>query len=482
MKSLAPFLFLLLANPLFADGYDFSPLQGLRNAHGEVWFEISGYDIFTESFKGDINQLKTLASFKKKYKIKDIQAEYSDPQLVAPHKIIEAKKPMRNNPGVKFDLVYYLLQQPEKEITVIYFQTLAQRDVFLEQEFVKAFIADSLSGYISGDWKEDVISFAGRTVELGNACGWRSPHNFSCKGGQISWSEFSSSESAGLYLDARIAANDGGSLSVLSNDYIEVLFEDIPTIAYRVAYKQDGSYYPLIVYYVEQEIRGHYLSCILSNYGYNRNDYELSSLLQKFMSIPDVPDWAYNPLDVPQFEALSEKETEQLKRQKVHGEIRSGLTTPLGNLRNVFEMAPMLDFFFIFPVKTQMSIDFGMAFAFPIKPAPFDFGYQTTKAQSVIQGSLRYSYHHALGKNRVWSPYFGAGFSFLGTDLLKGVRDDGTEEYYSVDALDLYGGFNLRYRFIGCFVEYHHSTYSQSSKVINNFGNNSLNFGLLIHF
>jgi hypothetical protein len=489
MKSVLSFLFLLLAFPLLAGEYDFSPLQGLKNSQGDIRFEMSGYDIFAGSFKGNINQAKTIAAFKRKYKIKNIQAEYTDPQFAVPHKIIEEKAPLQNNPDIKPDAVYYLFQQSEKEIKLISFQTLAQRDIFLEQEFVKAFLADSLNGYISEDWKGEAISFAGRTVELGNACAWRSPHNFSCKGGQISWSEFSSPESAGLYLDTRIAANNNQNLSILSKDYIEVLFEDVPTIAYRVAYKLKGSFYPLIVYYLEQEVRGRYLSCVMSNYGYNRNDYELSPLLQLFMSIPTVPDWAYNQFDVPELEAPSTKEMKRLNAygKPVHIEIRPGLMTPLGNLQNVFESAPMLDLFIGgYPVNPQMSIGIGIAFSFPVKPALFDLNYENViseaKVRSVIQMSLRYRYNHSLKKDWMTSPYFGIGISSLNTNLIKQINDDGTKNYHAIDALDLYGGFSIKYKFIGCFVEYHHSAYSNSSKVINNFGNNSLNFGFLIGF
>jgi hypothetical protein len=487
MKNVLSFLFLLLAFPLLAGEYDFSPLQGLKNSQGDIWFEMSGYDIFAGSFKGNINQAKTIAAFKKKYKIKNIQAEYTDPQFAMPHKIIEEKAPLQNNPDIKLDAVYYLFQQSEKEIRVISFQTLAQRDIFLEQEFVKAFLADSLNGYISDNWKGEAISFAGRTIELGNACAWRSPHNFSCKGGQISWSEFSSPESAGLYLDARIAANNGQNRSILSKDYIEVLFEDVPTIAYRVAYKLKGNFYPLIVYYLEQEVRGHYLSCVMSNYGYNRNDYELSPLLQLFMSIPAVPDWAYNQFDVPELEAPSTKEMKRLNayEKPVQIEIRPGLVTPLGNLRNVFKAAPMVDVFIGgYPVSPQMSIEVGVGFSFPVEPSYFDYKNVSSEAkvQSIVQGSIRYRYNRILKKDWTASAYFGAGFSSLNTNLVKQVNDDGTKNYYSIGALDFYGGFSIKYKFIGCFAEYHHSAYSNSSKVINNFGNNSLNFGFLIGF
>jgi hypothetical protein len=489
MRIIVSFLFLFFPFLLFADAYDFSLLQGLKNTKGDIYFEMSGYDMGVTSFKGNINQTKTITSLKKKYGIVDIQAEYTDVQLTMPHKIIETKEPLPYNPDARFDGIYYLFQKSPKELTVISFRTLIQRDVIFEQEFVKAFLADSLNAYISDDLKGDSISFAGRTVELGDTCVWRGPHNFSCKGGRISWSEFSSPISAGLHLDARIAAHDGDAFSILSKEYIDIIFEGIPTTAYRVAYESKTCIYPrpvLIVYYVEQEVRGHYLSCIMSNYGNNCDDYELSPLLQLFMSIPVVPDWAYNQLDAPQPETFPEKDPEKLNTRETHFEIRTGLITPLRNLRNIFEAAPMLDFFIFIPVNTKTAISFGLAAALPVKSALFDFDYKNEINQveiaSIIQISVRYRYNHIMRKNWIFSPYFGIGISELNTDWVKAINDDGTKEYHAIDALDLSCGLSLKYKFIGCFAEYHYSTYSNSSNVVNNFGNISLNFGLSVAF
>jgi hypothetical protein len=167
-------------------------------------------------------------------------------------------------------------------------------------------------------------------------------------------------------------------------------------------------------------------------------------------------------------------------------EIRTGLITPLKNLQNVFEMAPLVDLFVSIPLKNNATIGFGIAFAFPVKSALFDFNYKDeinqAKTETILQGSLRYRYNHALKKNWTASPYFGIGFSELNTDLLKETNDDGTNTYHAIFAFDLYAGFSLKYKFIGCFVEYHNSTYSSSSKVVNNFGNISLNSGLCLTF
>lgn len=444
MKHL--FLSLLLFVTSFyalADDYDFSALQGLRGEKGEVYFEISGYDIFCNSQKGKLN-LQTIAKFKKQQKIKGIQAEYSDPKLLLPNKIIESEQSLEKNPDLKYSIVYFLFASSEDEIKYIVFQTLNQRDIFLEQAFVNAFLAGKLESYISGNWTGESVSFAGRIIQLGTACEWRSPHNLYCKGGQISWSEFPSAESADLDLDMRIAANSKGSSEILSEEYVDILFEDIPTIAYRVVYMGKNASLPLVVYYVAQEVRGKYLSCTMSNYGYNRNDYELSSLLQQFMNISSLPDEAYNQFDIPQYE---DSENIEGMFYRPGWEIRLGSLFPFGNLNHVFKYAPSIGFSLSVPVKQKMSIDLVLMLSFPVKSNSFDYtnkGYTNqTKAKSLVDGSLRYRYRHTLSKNLSCHTYFGIGVFSLSTDLEKSVDSDNNKTFYSVEALDLYGGILL---------------------------------------
>jgi hypothetical protein len=464
---------------VWADDYDFSGLQGLRDKKGNVYFEISGYDIFTTVSKGKSTELQTINRIKKQYKIRNIQAEYSDAKRTTPNYIIEAEQSGDKNPSVKSSRIFYLLQKSEKEIAIVSFYTINQRDIILEKEFINAFEEKSLEEYISDDWTGEAISFLGRNITLGTACQWRSPHNLFYGGGQISWSEFASAESAGLDLDARIAANNQGDYTILSEDYIEVIFEAVPTIACRIVYKLKSYYAPLIVYYVTQEVRGKHISCVMSNYGINRNDYGLSPLIQQFMSIPNPPGWAHNRFDIPQYE-----ESPRYRRiypWPVNFQFRLGSVLPLGNLNRIFQLAPSFDFYMGIPLKEKMSIDFGFLMAFPVNPRTFDFTYRNevseTKMRSLVSGNLRYSYSHKLNNAFSCKTYAGVGFSMLYTDLVEKITDDNQKIYHDITTFDLLGGVQLKYKRVGCFIEYHRAPFSNSPKVANNFGNSFLSIG-----
>jgi hypothetical protein len=98
--------------------------------------------------------------------------------------------------------------------------------------------------------------------------------------------------------------------------------------------------------------------------------------------------------------------------------------------------------------------------------------------------SLRYACRHQLPANLSCKSYFGLGFSFLQTDLLKEENEYGDKAYYDIKAIDLYGGISLRYKHIGCFIEYHRVPYANfnAKKIAYNFGGNFLNMGLTCYF
>jgi hypothetical protein len=485
MKKFA-FLFFFLSgiSLVFADDYDFSALHGLRDEKSDIYFEISGYDILVSRLKGKINEKKTIDAFKKKQKIDTVQAEYSDSQLGVPNLILETESPLDANSEIMSAQIYCLFQKAENEIAFISFQTLNQRDIILEQSFVKSCLDGSLNTYISDNWIADSVSFAGRTIHLGNDCEWQGPHNLSGKGGQISWSEFSTFESADLDLDIHIAANKMKDFEILEEEDLDLVFEEIPTLAYRVVYKQKDDNMPLIVYYILQKVRGRYVSCILSNYGYNRNDYELSPLLKEVMDIPNPPEWAENPLDVHRHEPHTEAEKEATADRQVSIEIKPLMVLPTGNLNKRYQAAPGFDVFIGGKVQKNMIVDIGFMIAKPLGLTSFDYRYHKvvyeTDLRTQFGASARFRYQQPLKKNLFCSLYGGFGISAFETNLEKGLDNDGNKTYYGLTTTDLYYGFSCRYKFVGCFIEHHYAPYSMSGRVTDRFGKTFLSLGLLV--
>jgi len=465
-------------------------MHALRNNNGDIMIEISGYEGIISTQKGQINNEKTIKDIKKKYEIGNILAEYPSSKLEISNKVIEADLIPKDRPGIKANQICYIVEDKKDKLSVIYLYTYNQRNTVLEEDIVKAYLTDGLNQYIQ-NWDTENISFISRKVELGNACKWMSPHNIHCKGGQLSWSEFPSFLEANLDINNRINANAvNKDITVLMEEDIDIIFEDIPSLAHRVVYRhksKNGYSNPLIVYYIVQEVRGQYVSCVLSNYGYNRNDYELSPLLQQFMNIPQLPVNAYNQFDVPDYEEITAEEKEESKKEMNNWELRAGTWLPMGNLSNTFKIAPSFGAHIGMPFNKNMAIDLGFQLAFPINSKLFDYYYgnrysDVSEVDAIATISLRYRYQQTLARNVYWTTYFGFGLNSIQTDLEKENYDDENNKWYSVDTFELFGGVNIRYKKVGCFLEYHYSPYSIANKVKKSFGNSAINTGIFVAF
>jgi hypothetical protein len=496
MKYLFFILSISFSMSLWANNYEY--LQGLRykpeyrmgkdDMKEAVYFEISGYDIVINPYRGDFSERKTLDKIKQKFKLNDfIQAEYTENKLDRKNLVIETERPIKHNLKVKLNEVYYLIPISDDKILIFCFSTLGQRDFVFEQGFVRDYLDEKLEPYISDDWSGEYIDFAGRNIQLGNACGWKSPHNFYCKGAQISWSEFPSFERAEIHQENFIAAGKRDNVLILSEDFIAVEFEGVPTIAHRLAVLEEKSYnrYPLIVYYICEEIRGHYISCTMSHYGINRADYELPDLLREFMSFSQEPYGAFNKYDYPQLEGYTPEEKEYFNSRIPIREIRLGSFIALGNLQKTFVWAPSFDIFLGLPIRKDMAIDIGFSAAPSINRRPiniYDGEIFQTEVEAVIGLGIRYRYQKQLSNNIFAAAYGGIGASFLSTDLEKENSKKDNTEYYQVIALDLYGGASIRYKKVGFFFEYHHPFFEKSRFVRHNFGNQMLQTGLFVAF
>jgi hypothetical protein len=103
---------------------------------------------------------------------------------------------------------------------------------------------------------------------------------------------------------------------------------------------------------------------------------------------------------------------------------------------------------------------------------------EETKLTGILIGSVRYRYENQWDEKWKYGFYAGCGILSLSTPIVERVNDDGSKIYYTIDAFDMFGGVQLKYRRIGCFLEYHHNTLNLSKRVSNDFGNSFLNLGL----
>jgi hypothetical protein len=467
----------------------FGGMHGFYDAKNELFFSYQSYSICVSIQKGKFTDSKTIDKVKKKAGIENeqVQAEYKEPEINGENMVVEATVVEPERPRAEVSAACYILPASDSEVIFIAFYTINQRDVVVEHEVVNEYLRTGLKEYIGDSQNAEVINFAGREIRLDNACYWRAPNNLFCKGGQINWSEFPSYDQAVVDLQLRVLANEYEDRKILSDEDIEVIFEDIPTIARRIVYNDPDSYYPLAVYYIVQDVRGRSVSCVLSNYVYNDKDYELSSLLRMFMSIPTLPDDAYSEFDNPMIEEEWSHGSWDNNTDVPSFEVRAGTWLPIGNLRNTYEVAPSVAIYFGFPANNNFALDFGFNLAVPIDSKYFNFyhkdGEYRVKAHPLVGLSFRGRYQYTMAKNIYFTPYIGVGMHTLGTNLKKKYKDDDDEEdYYSITTIDISGGVILRYKKFGVFAEYHYTPYSIANRVREDFGSSAVNVGLSFSF
>lgn len=266
-------------------------MQGLSDK-GNYIFEIEGYTIIIEKNKTGFDD-KGIKRIKKKYDLQDIVSEYKDTRFKWANYVIESTSFDKAVPEVINYQLCYLLPEDDNVTTVVLFESPNRRNKQIEEAFMDAFFKREVLKYVSNEWGVDKINFAGRNIPLGNVCSWVSPFNVHCPSfGQISWSIFRKKEDAEINNNAHLLLNKkSGMYRVQDEDEVDVIFEGVPTKAKRVVYRINrskvllGGRNQLAVYYIVPKIRGRYLSCVLSHYIEDKNNYRLSPLLEEVMSL-----------------------------------------------------------------------------------------------------------------------------------------------------------------------------------------------------
>lgn len=291
MKNIFLFIFILLPSILISQNQS-DPLEGMSGIqqNENLFFEIKGYSINIVTVDKKFND-KEINKILKKYDIKEIQKQYSDPNLGRANVVIEDESESKEYPSAVLFQKFYFFPVGEKKTQFICFQNALSRDTVLELSFIEAFNNNVLDKYIDyKDFSPISIDFIGRDIKLGARCNWMFVNNLQCPGnGQMNWSVFPTMEEAQKKTD--LQQLDSSSRKILKNEKINIIFEETPTVATRIVYKFNiprfvmGGSNLLAVYYVTAEVRGKYISCILSNYVDSENDYTLGALLHEVMSL-----------------------------------------------------------------------------------------------------------------------------------------------------------------------------------------------------
>lgn len=479
---------------LFSQNKELSDLQGLKDNNGIEYYECAGYNISISKIYTTLNG-KDIARIKKKYKLKNITREYTSIDISYPHKIIYSQDKLANYSTVSTHSLLYIITKEgeERKSDLIYFEKLGNRDTKVEEQFLNLYLKNNLSEYVVSN-NIDSVNFVGRKLHLGNICYWHLPHNIYCNGGQISWSIFGTHDQAKDEISNYIQSKESEYLISIEDKEIPLLFEGNKVIARRIVYKstyhEEG--FPLIVYYVATKVRDKYISCILSHYGYNRNDYELPDLLKEIIQFEELPESASNKYDIPEKDKLNSEQKEKIKNltqerklRNLAFSIKSGVYIPLGNQREILGNSPFIELEMnlggLYNFRSGgLLINFG--FVMPNDRKWFDFKNNNeiirAKAHSRVYVNAGYKYTCELKRFFYWDNFLKLGVNSTFTNKKKPEKnDDGTHSAYSAAVFNMSIGTQIRYKQVGLHLEYQYSPYNKS-KYLEVGGNSALLTGL----
>ena len=288
-------IFLLTTCNLFAqESKILERLVALDN-NGKIWYNIDGYSITSEVFNYNFDE-KGLKKIFKKHSIKEDDLKTKDDSISKNNIVVHKTEKLNDKLSQRNS--YYFVENSDKKITVIWFAKTSNEDFTIQRELTNLIIENKIpkSNFVS--MQTNKINFGNRQIELANSCYWTFLNTVQCPYfGEMNWSVHYSLEDAKESIENQLEMTKSRkSGKILSEEIIDVEFENVPTKAKKVIYDFTGltgaltgmsGGKTLTIYYVAEKVRENYMSCVMSFWNNDEINPEtkLPPLLEKVMRI-----------------------------------------------------------------------------------------------------------------------------------------------------------------------------------------------------
>ena len=288
-------LLLLTTSNLFAQQTIILERLVALDNNGKIWYNIDGYSVTSEVFNYNFDE-KGLKKVFKKYSLKEDVTKNKDDSILRMNLVVH------NTEKINEELIqrnsYYFVENNDKKITVIWFAKTSIEDLKMQRELTNLIIENRIpdSNFVS--MQTNQINFGNRQIELGKSCYWTFLNTVQCPSfGEMNWSVHKTSEDSRESVENQLKLTKSQKKGkILSEEFVDVEFETIPTKAKKVTYDFTGltgvlagmsGGKILTIYYVSEKVRENYMSCVMSfwnNDQINPNT-KLPPLLDKVMKI-----------------------------------------------------------------------------------------------------------------------------------------------------------------------------------------------------
>lgn len=295
-KTLYIALLSLFSLQVFGQNNDddyFNRLKAISN-QDIVFYNIDGITFSSQTFNNEFSE-KGLKKIFRKYDINKNDLKIKDEKLSFNNYYIAKEDKISENLTQKNS--YYFIEKSDNRVSVFWFVAINKQDRDFERTFINLILENKIPKTVYEPMAMDSIDFAGRKIKLGNSCYWTNVNTVQCPyNGEMNWSIHKDLQDAKNSVENQLSitkAKKGGK--VVSEEIVDILFEGNPTKAKRIIYDFTGVNSLLVgmsggktltIYYVASQVRGNYVSCVLSfwnNDNITKNG--LSPLLEEVMTL-----------------------------------------------------------------------------------------------------------------------------------------------------------------------------------------------------
>jgi hypothetical protein len=269
-------------------------MHGLRSPQGALLLNIKGYDIIVSEASGSFSKpwfSKMFPGFglHKGYK------SYPDSSLGVPG--YRAEQEQRGSGyAAHFVGEYYFFEKGASKVVGIAIAGYRVPDLPFKRALARLVLDDKIADSLLSKFMPPGIRFADRNIDVDYRCQWRGSAAIQCSGlGEMNWSLHASLAEAERETLAQKAQNaELRKLEIEQEEQVTVLFEgkEVSAIRQRLRAKgfagvmtqMEGSRI-LIVYYVSSDVRGRFVSCVMSHWTSDYLENGLPPLLNTVMRL-----------------------------------------------------------------------------------------------------------------------------------------------------------------------------------------------------
>lgn len=273
---------------------DFSKRLKAINNQTIIFYNIDGVDFSSQTFSNEFSE-KGLKKLYKKYSINESDIKVKDDSLKNNNFYITKSENVAEN--INQISSYYFVENQNKTVSVFWFGYYNKLNKEFERKYVNHILNDEIPKEVFEPMTIESIYFAGRKIELGNSCNWTNINTVQCPYyGEMNWSVHKTIETAKNSIDNQFnitKSRKGGK--VISEEEIDVIFEETETKAKKVIYDFTGAKSllagmsggkTLTIYYVACKVRENYVSCCMSFWNNDTiTENGLAPLLEKVMKL-----------------------------------------------------------------------------------------------------------------------------------------------------------------------------------------------------